>query len=78
MFSDRYNAVEADREDEEAGGFDWARQRYQRMFWETVPEGKVCRFSLSTFQRTNGVICPTGSNHARHFRRCHKIGHCYF
>lgn len=40
MFSDRYNAVEADREDEEAGGFDWARQRYQRMFWETVPEGK--------------------------------------
>ncbi|KAG1774019.1 hypothetical protein EV702DRAFT_1127815, partial [Suillus placidus] len=38
--SDRYDAVEADREDEEAGGFDWARQRYQRMFWETVPEGK--------------------------------------
>ncbi|KAG2367690.1 eukaryotic mitochondrial regulator protein-domain-containing protein [Suillus spraguei] len=36
----RYDAVEADREDEEAGGFDWARQRYQRMFWETVPEGK--------------------------------------
>ncbi|KAG0707579.1 eukaryotic mitochondrial regulator protein-domain-containing protein [Suillus ampliporus] len=38
--SDRYDAVEADREDEEAGGFDWARQRYQRMFWEIVPEGK--------------------------------------
>jgi hypothetical protein len=42
IHSDRYDAVEADREDEEAGGFDWARQRYQRMFWETVPEGKVC------------------------------------
>ncbi|KAG1757060.1 eukaryotic mitochondrial regulator protein-domain-containing protein [Suillus lakei] len=40
IHSDRYDAVEADREDEEAGGFDWARQRYQRMFWETVPEGK--------------------------------------
>ncbi|KAG1754770.1 eukaryotic mitochondrial regulator protein-domain-containing protein [Suillus paluster] len=38
--SDRYDVTEADREDDEAGGFDWARQRYQRMFWETVPEGK--------------------------------------
>ena len=37
----RYDITEADREDEEAGGFDWARQRYQRMFWEIVPEGKV-------------------------------------
>ncbi|KAG1813195.1 eukaryotic mitochondrial regulator protein-domain-containing protein, partial [Suillus subaureus] len=25
---------------QQSGGFDWARQRYQRMFWETVPEGK--------------------------------------
>jgi hypothetical protein len=44
---DRYNVAEADREDEEAGGFDWARQRYQRMFWETVPEGKVRWLFLS-------------------------------
>ncbi|OAX32047.1 hypothetical protein K503DRAFT_870363 [Rhizopogon vinicolor AM-OR11-026] len=44
---DRYNIVEADREDEEAGGFDWARQRYQRMFWEAVPEGKARWFFMS-------------------------------
>jgi hypothetical protein len=50
---DRYDVVEADREDEEAGGFDWARQRYQRMFWETVPEGKVCRLFLSIYASMN-------------------------
>jgi hypothetical protein len=34
IHEDRYDVVEADREDEEAGGFDRARQRYQQMFWE--------------------------------------------
>jgi len=50
---DRYDVTEADREDEEAGGFDWARQRYQRMFWETVPEGKVCWLFLSMCASVN-------------------------
>ncbi|KAG1850569.1 hypothetical protein DFJ58DRAFT_716771 [Suillus subalutaceus] len=53
----QYDAVEADREDEEAGGFDWARQRYQRMFWETVPEGKPL-LPLRTRQRRNIVERP--------------------
>jgi hypothetical protein len=39
--SDRYDAVEADREDEEAGGFDWARQRYQRIFGRLCPRART-------------------------------------
>jgi len=75
--SDRYDAVEADREDEEAGGFDWARQRYQRMFWETVPEGKVCLLFLSK-ARVCELTYPLAPSHALHFGCCHRVGHDYF
>jgi len=37
--SERHDVDEADAQDEMAGS-DAARQRYQRMFWEPVPEGK--------------------------------------
>ncbi|KAH7886196.1 eukaryotic mitochondrial regulator protein-domain-containing protein [Phlebopus sp. FC_14] len=37
--STRYDVEEADRQDE-IEGKDMARQRYQRLFWETVPEGQ--------------------------------------
>ncbi|KAH7922695.1 hypothetical protein BV22DRAFT_1070087 [Leucogyrophana mollusca] len=36
---ERYDVGEADAQDELEGS-DWARRRYQRMFWESVPEGK--------------------------------------
>ncbi|KAH7915696.1 eukaryotic mitochondrial regulator protein-domain-containing protein [Hygrophoropsis aurantiaca] len=36
---ERYDVGEADAQNELEGS-DWARQRYQRMFWESVPEGK--------------------------------------
>ena len=41
--SERYDVREADALDEEEGS-DRARLRYQRMFWESIPEaeGQVC------------------------------------
>lgn len=36
----RYDVEEADRQDEVEGTSDMSRFRYQRMFWENVPEGE--------------------------------------
>ncbi|EGN93182.1 hypothetical protein SERLA73DRAFT_146090 [Serpula lacrymans var. lacrymans S7.3] len=35
----RHDVQEADAHDEQEGS-DWARLRYQRMFWESIPEGE--------------------------------------
>lgn len=40
---DRYDVEEADLQDEVEGN-NRARQRYQRLFWESVAEGEVCGF----------------------------------
>ncbi|KAI6031367.1 eukaryotic mitochondrial regulator protein-domain-containing protein [Pisolithus microcarpus] len=36
----RYDVEEADQQDEAGGTSDMSRLRYQRMFWENVPEGE--------------------------------------
>jgi hypothetical protein len=36
-----HDTIQADTLDQEEGK-DIARQRYQRMFWEAVPDGSVC------------------------------------
>lgn len=44
--SHRYDVEEADSQDE-AEGNNRARQRYQRLFWESVAEGEVRDFECS-------------------------------
>ena len=58
----RYDVHEADLQDE-AEGSSRARQRYQRLFWESVAEGEVRGFERGLPSRLLNLV-TLGSNHA--------------